>query len=258
MYKDINETGTDESDEEEDYNEMSDQTEDKSENNDNEDKIGVECDTGEDNDDGDEIANETTNTTISKLPPKRPSYKNDIPKKQFFPGFMSFVTYGPFPDVNGILACFSISNDSTDDFLSRFSKCKTEISENTDDRLNGNNHTRGYPTNQRFTREASCFQQLAHEQTTHKSDMMALIAHQTAIVRQIEVAERRATVRYNDYDPKNIYWKNCDNLIAQQSELNQNIANFTKNTKLVSIEDQTNNEDETNKCISCIAKFIRK
>lgn len=39
-------------------------------------------------------------------------------------------------------------------------------------------------------------------------------------------------------------WKNYNNMIVQQSEVNQNIANFTKNIKHVPIEDETNNEDE--------------
>ena len=106
-----------------------------------------------DNDDGDTVANETTNTTPSKSPSKHPSYNIDIPNDWFFPGFMSFVTYGPFANANDILVCFSLSDASNDDVLSGTIKRKAEIHEKADDRLNDNNYNRGYTTDQRFTME---------------------------------------------------------------------------------------------------------
>ena len=69
---------------------------------------------------------------------------------------------------------------------------------------------------------------------------MALIAHETSLVRHIKGAERRAVLYCAEYDPDNIYWKRCDTLIEQQSKLNMNTASFTKDLKPVSIEDETN------------------
>ena len=110
--------------------------------------------------------------------------------------------------------------------------------------MHDNSNPRGYTTEQMFTSEALRLQRLAYEQTANESNLMALIAHETSLGRQIDAAERRAILRCAEYDPENRYWQRCDTLIEQQSKLNLNIASFTKDVKPVSIEDETNKEDK--------------
>ena len=91
--------------------------------------------------------------------------------------------------------------------------------------------------------EALTLQRLAHEQTTKESNLVALIAHESAIGRQIKASERRAFVRCKEYDASNMFWKHCDDLINKQAEITENIAKFTMNIN------PTNGDDEKKKSI---------
>jgi len=89
-------------------------------------------------------------------------------------------------------------------------------------------------------------------QTLNESNLVALIAHESAIARQVDAAERRATVCCKEYNPDNIHWKHVDSLLEEQAELTRNIKTFTKTIKLVSYEKDTfdlteNNEDKSTK-----------
>ena len=53
--------------------------------------------------------------------------------------------------------------------------------------------------------------------------LVALIAHEIAISRQIEAAKRRETMRCGNYDPENRYWKMMDELIEQQLDVTMSI-----------------------------------
>ena len=59
--------------------------------------------------------------------------------------------------------------------------------------------------------------------------LVALIAHESAISRQIKAVERRATMRCESYNPENIYWKIVDELIEQQSDVIMSIKNSKSN-----------------------------
>ena len=155
---------------------------------------------------------------------------------------MSFVVYSPFADANDRLACFETSDGNTESDKNRAAKRKMEISEKAKDCLNGNLNSRGYTTDQMFTVESLQLQRLAHGQTANKSNLMALIAHDTAFERQIEAAERCAVIKYMEYDPENTFWKRCATLIEKQLELNAKIASFTNGVKPVSTEGATNNK----------------
>jgi len=235
MYKDINDIeGDDSVEEEEDFNEVDEEKDAQSDDNEKD-------DTNSGNDEEDNNQAEASLNTPTKSASK-PSYINQIPNDWFFPGFMSFVVYGPFVDANDRLACFETSDGSTESNRGRVAKRKAEISEKSDDRLHDNSNPRGYTTDQMFTSEALRLQRLAYEQTANESNLMALIAHETSLGRQIDAAERRAILRCAEYNPENIYWQRCDTLIEQQSKLNLNIASFTKDVKPVSIEDAINKE----------------
>jgi hypothetical protein len=235
MYKDLNDIEGDVSvEEEEDSNEVEEEKDDQSYDNENDD-----TNSGNDEEDNSQ-AEASQNKTMESAP--KPSYNDQIPNDWFFPVFMSFVVYGPFVDANDRLACFETSDGSTHSNRGRAAKRQCEISEKADDRLHDNSNPRGYTTEQMFTSEALRLQQLAYEQTANESNLMALIAHETLLGRQIEAAERWAVLRCAEYNSENIYWQRCDTLIEQQSKLNLNIANFTKNVKIVSIEDETNKE----------------
>ena len=93
---------------------------------------------------------------------------DQIPNDQFSPIFMSFVVCGTFVDANDRLACFEISDGSTDPKRGRASKIKCEISEKVCDRSHKNSKRRGHITDQMLTSEALQLQQLACQQTTNE------------------------------------------------------------------------------------------
>lgn len=90
--------------------------------------------------------------------------------------------------------------------------------------------------------EALRLRQLACEQNANESNTMALIADETSFGRQTYATEMWAVLCCAECDPGNIYWQICDTIIENRSTLNLNIANFTKNAKPASIEDETNKE----------------
>lgn len=84
-----------------------------------------------------------------------------------------------------------------------------------------------FTTNQQISMEALNLQWLACKQTTNESNLVALIAYESALGIQIEAAERKAFIRCKYYDASNIFWKNCVSLIAKQAEITENIAKCT-------------------------------
>ena len=129
--------------------------------------------------------------------------------------FFSFITYGPFSEPNDRLACFEISNASPGSVESRASKRKAKLLEIDNDRSHGDSNKRGLITDQQISMEVLQLQQLSYDQNTNDSNLIAFIAHEEAISRHIKSTEKRVLVRCNEYDPKNMYWKICDNLIQQ-------------------------------------------
>ena len=57
--------------------------------------------------------------------------------------------------------------------------------------------------------------------------MVASIAHERAILSQIELAERRLVQRCNKYDATNLHWKVVDKILAKQVEVTQRMESLT-------------------------------
>lgn len=242
MYNEMYDIQREDSDIDDDYNEL-DEVDDATSNRD-EDK---------ETNDGEEINNETEDTCAEpnpkppspkdsqKAPTNKRIHDDDIPNNWFFPGFFAFVVFGPFADPNDRLACFEI--EDLQKAASRAAKRKAELIEKEKDRANDDHNKRGFTTDQKINMEALTLQRLAHEQTTKESNLVALIAHESAIGRQIKASERRAFVRCKEYDASNMFWKQCDDLINKQVEITENIAKFTMNIN------PTNGDDEKKKSI---------
>ena len=141
MYKDMNDIdGNDSVEGKEDANEVDEGNDDESDNHDNDDT----------NSGDDEIVpGENTPTKMAS----KPSYLNHIPNDWFFPGFMSFVAYGPFVDANDRLVCFETSDRSTASDKNRAAKRKLDLNEKANDRTHDSTNPRGYTTDQMFTTE---------------------------------------------------------------------------------------------------------
>ena len=155
------------------------------------------------------------------------------------------MVYGPFSDPNDRLACFEISDSATG--TSRASKRKAVLQEKENDRANNDHSKRGFSTDQNISMEALKLQRLAHEQTTTESNLVALIAHEAALGRQIEAAERRAFIRCKEYDASNVFWQNCDSLINKQGEITNNIAKYTVMMKPATANITLNGDSEIKK-----------
>ena len=82
-------------------------------------------------------------------------------------------------------------------------------------RTNDTSNNRGYSTDQKLGIEELKIRNLNHIQTTNESNLVTLIAHKSAIARQVGAVVRRATVRCKKYDSENIHWKYVDTLLEE-------------------------------------------
>lgn len=180
----------------------------------------------------------------------------EIPSDWFFPSFISFVLFGPFVEDKNRLALFEEKEAPKGTHPSRSQKRKLDEAEKNCDRANDNSNDRGYSTDQKISIEGLRIQKLNHVQTTNESNLVALIAHESAIARQVDAAERRATVRCKKYDPNNVHWKHVDTLLEEQAELTRNIKTFTRSIKPVSLDndlyDLTGDKDDSKKASKSI------
>ena len=87
-------------------------------------------------------------------------------------------------------------------------------------------------------------QKRSQEQLENESQLVALIAHESAMGRQIDAAERRATVRCKKYDDKNRFWMIVDQLMEEQAEVTRSIKHFNSNLNY-STENVVNLDENT-------------
>ena len=92
---------------------------------------------------------------------------------------MSFVLYGQFANANDRLACFEISDGSTDLNRGRTSKRKCEINEKADERSHDNSKPRGHARDQMLASEALRLKRLTYEQTKNESNIMDRVQHES-------------------------------------------------------------------------------
>ena len=83
------------------------------------------------------------------------------------------------------------------------------------DRRNDHDNTRGLTIDQRISIASFKLQKRSQLQMENEQRLVALIAHESALSRQLDAAERRASVRCKEYDSQNRYWKMVDDLMEQ-------------------------------------------
>ena len=245
MYNDIHDISPDDCDslEEENYDEVENMADDNKETEDGGgDNLDEEKDTSVGNDDDNSAdKNETPTKNCNNVPGKPTSItklSNTIRNDWFFPGFISFVLYGPFADGNDRLACFELSDAAPGSNKGRAAKRKQEQKEKDVARMNDNTNKRGLTTDQLISMKALKLQRLSHEQNINESNLIALMGHSATLGRQIDTAERRATIRCEAYDENNVHWKHCDDLIEQLAIVTKQISSFTKDLKPLNTMDK--------------------
>ena len=123
------------------------------------------------------------------------------------------------------MACFELSDAVPGSNKGRAAKRKQEQKEKDVARMNDNTNKRGLTTDQLISMKTLKLQRLSHEQNINESNMIALMGHSATLGRQIDTAERRATIRCEAYDVNNVHWKHCDDLIEQQTIITKQISN---------------------------------
>ena len=153
----------------------------------------------------------------------------EVPDNFIFPGYMAFYLWGPFAAPEDRLIIFE-SKDAPKNkgALSRASKRKLELANKDVDRASEDHSQRGFSTDQQISLEGLILQRKMHRQQELDATTVALIAHESAIARQIEAAERRANQRCPQYTPTNVYWQAVDTLVSKQVEINTRMDALTK------------------------------
>ena len=129
----------------------------------------------------------------------------EAPYSFIFPGYMAFVAWGPFAEPNDRLLLFVTQDAPKNMTLGRAAKRKADLKLNESERSTDSQNHRGFNTDQRISIEGLYLQKQMHRQQSAESSMISTIAHEQAISRQIESAERRAELRCKKYDPTNVH-----------------------------------------------------
>ena len=85
---------------------------------------------------------------------------------------------------------------------------------------------RGFSTDQRIDIEKLNVQQRMLKDRRDETTIVALSIEESAIGRQLGVAEKRAEQRCPKYDATNVYWKQVDQLIEDQQSVMDRIRAF--------------------------------
>ena len=142
---------------------------------------------------------------------------------------MAFILWGPLVDPTERLLLFETGDaKKNNEALSRGAKRKLELEEKEVERSSDTNHIRGFNTDQRINIESLIAQQKMQKQQERESSMVALIATERALSRQIDIAEKRALMRCPECDPNNSFWLKVDELISEQETVTTSMQNFSK------------------------------
>ena len=197
--------------------------------------------TKDDSDDDDELDDANTDDTARKIPldandasPTKVTLDKEtddgsgssddsvveVPEDFIFPGYMAFRQWGPFAAPEDRLLLFE-SKDAPKNAaaLSRAAKRKLDMEVKDVERATDDSSKRGFSTDQRISIEGFYLQRKMQKQQELDSSMVALIAHDASIGRQIEAAERRAIQRCPDFTATNVHWKVVEDLVSKQAEI---------------------------------------
>ena len=107
--------------------------------------------------------------------------------------------YGPFVKKSKQLSVFLHKGAPKTATKSRLEIKKEYANEKMKERSNDSNNRRGLTIDQKINIATYQLQKRLHKQMQNKQRLVALIAHESAISRQIEAAERRASMRCPKY-----------------------------------------------------------
>ena len=164
-----------------------------------------------------------------------------VPETYIFPGFMAFITWGPFADPANRLSLFTVADASKAAAMGRSEKRKIDKLLNDENRKKDGNHSRGLTIDQKISYQSLLIQEKTQQQIQNESTMVGLIAHETAFSKLIESAERRAILRCPDYDSENPHWKKVDQMIDEHAIIVNNLKNYTEQ-----LQHGNNKNDEIN------------
>ena len=150
---------------------------------------------------------------------------------------MAFVIYGPFVEKSKQLTLLLHKEAAKGSTKSRDERRKETVKQMATDRKNDDNNMRGLTIDQKISIANYQLQKRSQLQMENEQRLVALIAHESALSKQIDAAERRAAVRCETYCTTNRYWKMVDDLMEQQTDVTVSIKGFNGN-----IESQTNSE----------------
>jgi len=152
----------------------------------------------------------------------------EVPDDFIFPGYMAFRLWGPFASPEDRLTIFENADAPKNaGAIGRAAKQKIDLEIKEHDRSSDQQSNHGFSTDQRIIIEGLLVQKKIQKQQEIESSMVALIAYDRSIARQIESAERRAGLRCNPYDRNNIHWKAVDELIEKQTAITEKMGNLT-------------------------------
>ena len=224
-----------ENDDDKDENEAGkDDVDDKNHKN-NEDKNG-----SNDNNNG---MNESSNSNSNKIGDDDASYSSSgtdsdqegseededfVPANYIFASFMAYVLWGPFAIESEKLSLFSLDDEDKATFMSRSQRRKVTMKKNSEERENDRSAVRGFSTDQRINIQALNINKKRLEHQRNQTYLVGLSIQDAAMARQIESAEKRATIRCPVYNPRNMHWKICDDLIKTHNELVSSITSKTE------------------------------
>ena len=162
------------------------------------------------NDENDDSGSSKSDSSVGEV---------EAPDSYIFPGYMAFVAWGPFAEPNDRLLLFLTQDAPKNMAMGRAAKRKADMELNESERASDSGNNRGFSTDQRISIEGLYLQKKIQLQQSAEASMISLIAHERAISRQIDSAERRAEMRCKKYDATNMHWKIVDALLKKQASI---------------------------------------
>ena len=152
------------------------------------------------------------------------------PPQWFFPGWFSFIAYGPFVKKDQRLSLLEISDASKKTVKSRAEKRKADKIQKDIKRAADSNPERGFSTDQKLQLEIIDLTRQQTKDRSRESVLMGLCVQEAALTKQIDRAERMAERLAPDDvdDPNNKWWIKVNNLIHKQELIIIQMANLNK------------------------------
>ena len=181
------------------------------------------------------------------------------PPQWFFPGWFSFIAYGPFVKKDQRLSLLEISDASKKTVKSRAEKRKADKIQKDIKRAADSNPERGFSTDQKLQLEIIDLTRQQTKDRSRESVLMGLCVQEAALTKQIDRAERMAERLAPDDvdDPNNKWWVKVNNLIHKQeliliqmANLNQAAIKSNKRGNNENHKSDDNDNSLTNKSVS--------